>query len=693
MSKLRKRFVPMMAFFLVVSILFGSNVAYAAKDSYSYSIWEEAQKAPAAYQWEQSVRASDIGVKSLSKISDLYAKNGLLYITCSGKVVITDEEFNLVNEITTYVDHGVEGKISAPNGIFVTNENEIYITEPEKGLILHFDAKHNFVRALKDPKIEGLESIKYQPMKVVVDSIGRIYVLAKSVYEGIIELDPNGNFNRFVGANEVSLNMVEIFWRAIATEEQRARMELVLPTDYSDIAIDEDGFLLATVRDTSSPNPIRRLNAKGEDIMQEYEHVQRPSGDFKNGSSISVLTTVSASKDGRFAVLDSLYSRVFVYSEDARLLYILGGNGRTEGSFNSPVDLVFMKDKILVADLVTQSIEVFSPTEYGALINKAAHHQTKYEYKEAANLWEQVLLINPNFNYGNIGIGKQALRDSNYEKATSNFYNSRESEYYSTAYENVREAHIDENFGVFVGIIAFIFIFFAVLKQVKKYRKKHGLTFKGTVADGLRAFQKTWISEPMYALSHPFKWFDDMKYVGTGNVKFSVGVLVVLCIVNIYATRNSSFLVNNIDISKVNSLMVVATTVVPYMLFVIANWTITTLMDGKGTFKHIFMVNMYALYPMVFLQLIGTFLSNYIISDEVPMILFFFGLGMFLYVFYTFVGLVVVHGFTFTKGVASVALTFVSMLLIMFVSLLLLTLVGGFVDDIYTMYYEITLRL
>ena len=89
----------------------------------------------------------------------------------------------------------------------------------------------------------------------------------------------------------------------IATDEQISRMTLWLPTDFSDIAIDQDGFLMATVRDRNSENPVRKLNSGGSDIMPEYDTIPSAMGDYVGGISNSSLTDITTSEDGRFAVL------------------------------------------------------------------------------------------------------------------------------------------------------------------------------------------------------------------------------------------------------------------------------------------------------------------------------------------------------------------------------------------------------
>lgn len=664
--------------------------AYAANDSYTYSIWGVEIPAPPAYELEKSIRAADLKVDTLGNVTDIFYRNSKVYIIMTGKMIITDEEFKNEQVVTSYVRDGKETNIVAPTGIYVTEEGDIYLAEQNAGEIIHLDAQYQFVRALGDPNITGL-AVAYAPTKVVVDDVGRIFVKAKSVYEGIVELNPDGQFNRFVGANEVNPSVLDRFYRMIATDEQISRMQLWLPTDYSDIALDKDGFLFATVKDTSSSEPVRKLNSSGNDIMMEADFVPRPMGDFRGNASLSMLTSVACADDGRFAVLDSSKSRIFVYSEDARLLYILGGSGKTEGSLNSPVDLTFMNDRILILDLVTQSIEVYKETEYGSLINTALKYQSLYDYESAASIWQKVLDINNNFYYAHLGIGKHQLRIGDYEGALDSFYRAGEREYYSVAYENVRDAWLTNHFNLILGIIIALIILIIAWKVYRHFHKPSNKDTK--VRQVLKKAKYTFITWPFYVLSHPFKAFDDIKYYNDGSVALGVIAFVGYAWMSLINVQYGGFMTNFVNMDEINIIMILLSSVLPFIIFVVANWTIGVLIDGKGNMTHIFKVISYSLYPSIFLMLIGTILSNIVTLDEVAFVGVLFSLANLIFVIYTFIGIIMVHQFTFTKAVASVVLSIISMLIIIFVGLLLVTLVSGFVNDIITIISEVMLHL
>ncbi len=676
--KIRRRCAGALALVLCAILGFGT-VSYAA-DTYSYDIWGNLVEAPVAYELEQTIYGGDLGVNSMASASAVFYRNDKLYLALGGMIVISDKNFE---EEPTYIteytrDDGTVSTIAAPTGIFVTEDEHIYICEKDKGEIIEFDENGKFVRAIGDPHCIGLTTT-YRPKKLVVDNVGRIYVLVENCYEGFAELDPAGNFNRYVGATEVTYSMIDLFWRQFSTEEQLARSELWLPTSYSDLAIDQDGFIFASVADSTTENPIKKLNSSGKDVMPEHDFVNPPIGDYEGERSLSNLVSIAVADDGRFAVLDSNYSRIFVYSADGYLLYELAGSGSRQGLLSSPSTFCFMDDKIVVVDIVYQTLEVFAPTTYGSLINSALDAQSKYDYETAAGYWEQVLDINNNFYYANLGLGKYQMRTGEYDKALDNFYKGADRSYYSSAYEQVSGVWMDEHFGIIVGIIVAVIALIVAWMVYKKFRKGEPRDTK--LMRAWKKFKFTVFEWPGYVLSSPFKAFDDVKYYDDGSLAFAIVVIILYGWIALVKYRYTGFLVSFVDIEHVNVPMIVGSAILPYVAFIAGNWAVGVLMSGKGKAVHITKVVGYALYPSLWLNLLGTVLSNFVSLNEAALVSALFILAYVLFFFYLFVGTLMVNQYTFTKNVGTLLLSVVALLIICFVAMLFATLLGQFVND------------
>lgn len=684
---MKKKIIATLLLIISAVTLIGTHKA--AADSYTYSIWSEPVSAPDAYEWERTVRAEDLGIDAITAISDVYYKNGHIFIAMNGKIVITDEEFNTETVITEYKKGSETVPISAPKCIFVTADNEIYITEEAKGLIVQLTMDGKLVREIGDPHIKSIQNITYAPTKVVVDNIGRIYVKAKSVYEGIIELDPYGNYSRFIGANEVAPSLWDRFKRLISTEEQIAQMQLWLPTDYSDITLDPEGYIFATVRDNSAPISVKKLNSAGTNVINVYEYIALPAGDYKRaGGTNSTLTNIAVSADGRFALLDANMARVFVYSSDGLLLYVVGGSGKQNGQLNSPVDLTFMGDRIIVADLVTCSLEIFKPTEYGKLINTALYWQSRYDYEQSGKYWQQVYDINSSLIAANMGLGLSELRAGEYEKAMVNFERTGERKSWSAAFERVREKWLEDHLGTAIIVIILIIIAIEVLKRVIRKLNAKGVFEGKRWVEILRRIRYTAFTWPKFMMGSPFKAFDEVKYEDAGSTTFAVIIMLLYSWMALIKGRYTGFLLNFNDIEHFNIPIILISSVCPFLIFVVANWAVGVLMDGKGNFRNVFKYTMYSLYPQIFCNLLGILLSRVCIYEETGIVRALFGIGWFLTIFYMFVGLVTIHQYSFTKGIANVLVTAVGMAVVIFIILLFASLVSNFANDIGTIVDE-----
>src|SRR5690606_28233353 len=140
-----------------------------------------------------------------------------------------------------------------------------------------------------DPTVLG--ETNFIPLKCVVDKAGRLFVLAGNVNQGFMEFDKEGNFTNFTGANPVKATLWQALQKRLMTKEQRARMILFVPTEYSNLAIDKDDFLYATTNTFTTDqlatmktvNPVRKLNSIGEDILVRNGY-EPPIGDLQWGA-------------------------------------------------------------------------------------------------------------------------------------------------------------------------------------------------------------------------------------------------------------------------------------------------------------------------------------------------------------------------------------------------------------------------
>ena len=198
---------------------------------------------------------------------------------------------------------------------------------------------------------------------------------------------------------------------------------------------------------------------------------------------------------------------------------------------------------------------------------------------------------------------------------------------------------------------------------------------------------------PKNMLGHPFKSFDEKKSEKRESLAFCLFVLALSCILNVLEYVYTGFLVNYNNLYRVSTLYLMAVTAFPVALLVTGNWSVTSLMNGKGKYVEIFMVTMYALYPYCILRIVALVLTNVLLLDEMAIVTAIRGIGVALFAFYLFIGLVVIHEYSFGQGIAMVLLTIFAILVIVFVLMLGFSLVSDVFDFLRTVWRELRLKL
>ncbi len=197
---------------------------------------------------------------------------------------------------------------------------------------------------------------------------------------------------------------------------------------------------------------------------------------------------------------------------------------------------------------------------------------------------------------------------------------------------------------------------------------------------------------PLYMLMHPIDGYDEFKRYKRGKLYVAFIFIFLMSILSILDYYYTGFIVNPNNPDDLNSISEVLYILTPVLLFSIGNWSITTLMDGKGTFKEIFMMTCYSMFPMIVIGYFLIIFSNVITVEEVEFYYILKGVGVFLMGYMVFFGLIMVHEYTLLKAVLTVIMTVFAMGVIIFISLLFFDLIQQVLGFVLSVYKEIVLR-
>lgn len=398
------------------------------------------------------------------------AADDSLYIVDSGnnRVVHLSSDNRLLRVFGTAEG---DGRLNNPKGVFVTDDGTVYVADTKNSRIAVFDSSGKFVRDYRDPKNPLLgDKFQFVPSKLVVDKRGYMFVVVDGLYQGLMQLDPNGEFAGFFGANHIPFSVTRIVTRLIATKEQKAQMATEKPPEFSNLFQDRDGFIYTTTLGIDTMQA-KRLSAVGVDTLNAQESAKGRYGDTrfrvvtdskgKQQERKHVFVSVTVDNQGFITVLDQMTGKAFQYDSLGNLLFVFGGIGSQDGLMITPSSIaVTSKGVIYIADETRNRIDRFRTTEFGELVHKASILYSDGQYEQSKEPWIDVLERNSNYNLAYLAIGKALYKQEQYKEAMEYFKTARAYKEYSLAYLEHRKNYMREHFVWFVlGAILFAVIF------------------------------------------------------------------------------------------------------------------------------------------------------------------------------------------------------------------------------------------
>lgn len=665
--------------------------------SYVYSFHKEPLPSPAPFVARSLMRGEALVPGGLRRPEDLnVGADGKIYIADTGndRVLRFGPSWELELSVESFTNDGVPDSFDAPAGVFADEDGVIYVadTQNRRIVILNPDGSPRLI--IPEPREEIIrEEYQYLPTRITVDQADRIYVVGPGMFEGMMEFDSDGSFQGFLGSNRVQFNFIDYIWKQLSTREQRETQALFIPEEFNNLDIDRLGFIYTVTSQEEADEPIKRHNAEGLDVLRR-EGFFDPQGDVvypeigpRPGPSL--LVDVAVEPNGTYSVLDAKRGRIFTYDEEGHLLFAFGGLANQLGTFRDPVALDYQDGDLLVLDRTLGAITLFEATEFGRYVREAVYRYNQGDYDMAFALWKRVLQLNANYELGYTGLGKILYRRGAYHDALEYFLLGNNRRYYSRSYEQVRQDFLREHFGL---LMPAVIILVGALLAWRRVRERNA-AFEPMKL--IPANPPLWmrVQYSLHLIRHPFDGFYDLKHAGigtTGSAAVLVGLFVFAMLVH---TQLTAFLFNLRDVSELSMSREVITILLPFVIFAVANWTLTTLMDGEGTIRNIFIATAYATVPMILIYLPLTGISHVLTEQEEALFYFFRTFAAVWVGWLLFTGNMITHGYSVRKTIATLLLTVVAMGIIIFLALLFFTFIEQVWSFLRTIYQEVVFRI
>ena len=710
MKKLTRILVLLMSFVLLA----GGVVCQAAEAmyyTYTYSITGEVLTSPHAYTPDKKIDSNVMNLDNpIYEPKDIFVDekgNGYIYISDKdangvGRVVVCNSDFIYQYTISDFINaQGVPDTLKSPEGLFIY-EDSLYVCDKENSRIVIFDTEtRGFKSVIEAPQADvmGTDTV-FRPVAVGVNASGTTYIVSDQTYSGIIALNPDGSFQAFLGAQKTSVSMAVRIRRMIFPS---ITTESYISTPYKNLTMDDEGQMWATIifgtdeeksltaaiqtlSTDATYAPIKRLNAKGDDILVRNGFAM-PAGEiqFSDMAAItketgpSELVDIAMGPNGMWSVVDSKRGKLYTYDMEGNLLFAFGDKGEQLGHLTTPVAISYKGSDILVLDSTLDSVIVYKRTDYGDVIDQALMHNTDRAYSAAFKDWQDILRRNQNFDAAYVGIGKNLYRQGDYESAMQYYKDAHETANYSIAFQAWRKASTEKS----IGWIALIVVVLVV--ALSKAFDYIGRTNKaGIVKVGKRTLWEEFLYG-FYVIVHPFDGFWDLKHEKRGSVRGGLCILALTILSVVYNTVGSSYLFGGGQ--KVNLVGPMVSVFVLVTLWVVANWCLTTLFDGEGSLKDILIATCYSLLPIPIIMIPATIATHFCSLAEAEFITLALGIA------YVWTGMLIVfgsmttHGYSMGRNIAICFFTIVGMVFILFLAVLfwnLITRMVSFVSDIIT---------
>lgn len=488
LSNSLKKLTALLSVFVMVgmSLTIPAAASDEPYDTYNYDDREDVTYTPSAYEPIKSIAGNSFtyngeNIGNFVTPQDIcYAEDGNLYIADTGNnriVVLSNDMTKVVNIIDSFDNNGMKDGFKSPYGVCVSEKGQLYVADSQNHRIVVLEKDGTLVRIVDNPVSQSLDAgYVFVPLKVTVDYADRIYCIAQNMFEGIMVFETDGQFSGFFGTIDVKITLWEKFWKRIATKEERAKQQLYIPTEFTGIDVDADGFIYATNIDSEGVQAVRRLNPRGEDVIKKGENGNVGGDLWVNGQTqyagASQITDVVYRDKGIYTLLDRKRGRIFTYDHEGNLLYIFGGLGTQLGTFNTPVAIEASGDKLVVLDAYRAELTIFNATQYGSLINEAIALRYDGDETLAVEKWREVLRLDENNELANTGIGKAYLTAGDNKNAMKYLKLGMDADYYSIAFRRYRNQVLADNLSYILTGIAVVIVAIVVVVRVRS--RKHG---------------------------------------------------------------------------------------------------------------------------------------------------------------------------------------------------------------------------
>ena len=197
----------------------------------------------------------------------------------------------------------------------------------------------------------------------------------------------------------------------------------------------------------------------------------------------------------------------------------------------------------------------------------------------------------------------------------------------------------------------------------------------------------------LYCITHPLDGFWDLTHEKRGSIAAANTILILTLLVRIMKLQFTSFIFLDVYWEGINIFLYIASILFPLALWVVGNWALTTLFDGKGRLGQVYMATCYALVPYPLVQLPLIIFSNFVTVDEREFYTVLSGISLVWVALLIVTAMSQIHEYKMGKNILFTIATLFAMLVMIFILLLFFSMISQGISYFISLGREILFRI
>jgi DNA-binding beta-propeller fold protein YncE len=666
--------------FIFLTLLIAIVVALAprpARADAPYTTWTRGPLGGRVMSQEAYTPVSEIDLPVSGPEELFITPEGVIYVadTGNGRIVKLDDNFEVES---SYGEDVLEG----PTGLFVDDEGVMYVADAGLNAIVILGPDGEVINQFGRPT-EPLfgRNREFLPRKIAVDARENLYIISEGSVNGLVQMNTQGNFIGYYGANSASMSLTMILRRMFLTEqqlEQFIRNEAASPTN---LTIDPQSLVFTITSGTSRSQAIRRFTIAGRNIFPDT----LGSTDFRD---------IHVSEDG-LVVAVAGDGQIYEYDLNGTPLFIFGALDTGEqrlGTLRSPTAIARHEGNLYVLDRDRNSLVVYQTTAFAQQVHAGVRLYMGGFYDEAKPFFEDVLDYNGLFIMAYQAVADAYFKEMDYENALAYYRLAEDRDGYSQAYWELRnqvlQRHLSNALMVVFGMVLVSRVASTADRHYAWSQPIHGW------ADRLKSIKLVDDFLFMFRfIKQPIDSFYYIKKDLRGSLRFALliyGAVVVIRVLELYVTG----FVFNPAISYAEFLVpsTIASTLLLIVLWNSANYLISTISDGEGRIRHVVIGTAYSLFPYLLIALPVALISNVLTQNELflysfPLSLMWLWIGIMLFIMVR-----EIHNYSISETVKNILVTVFTMALFVLTGYILYVLFDQLFEFVKAVAQELRLR-